>query len=53
VLHIICLAHLGDDLARGGEFSVGSPYFGFTVTGSHWQRNSWRGHHHYLFDDTA
>jgi len=53
VLHIICLVHFGVDLARGGEFSIGSPYFGFTVAGSHQRRKSRRGHHHDLFDDTA
>jgi len=53
VLHIIFLAHLGDDLVRGGEFSIGSPYFGFTVAGSCRLKESRRGHHHYLFNDTT
>ena len=53
MLYIICLVHLGDDLARGGEFSVRSPYFGFTVTGSHRRRKSRRGCHSDLLDDTA
>jgi len=53
VLHVIGLAHLGDNLVRGGEFGVGSPYFRSTVAGSHRLRESWRGHHHYLFDNTT
>ena len=31
VLHIICLAHLGDELARRGEFGTGGPDLGFTL----------------------
>jgi len=53
VLHIVCLAHLRDELARGGEFSIGRPYFGFAVAGSYRRRKSRRGRHHDLFDDTA
>jgi len=53
VLHIVCLAHLRDELARGGEFSIGRPYFGFAVAGSYRRSKSRRGRHHDLFDDTA
>src|SRR5882724_7583299 len=44
---------LRDELERGGEFSIGRPYFGFAVAGSYRRRKSWRGRHHDLFDDTA
>jgi len=43
VLHIVCLVHLRDELARGGEFSIGRPYFGFAVAGSYQRRKSRRG----------
>jgi len=53
VLHIIHLAHLGDNLVGRGEFSVGVPDLRFTIARSLGLRESRRGCHHHLFNGPA